>query len=258
MTATLGIGYLPFLGRKRLIAVPAHRALTLLESTVKILLLEDDPPTREHIQRSLEHAGHVVDASAEGRDAIFLGTGGDYSAMIMDRMVPGIDGLSVVKALRVSGVRAPVLFLTAMDGVEDRVEGLEAGGDDYLVKPFAMTELLARVNALGRRPPIPEATTVLRVADLEMDLLKRTVMRAGQRIELQAQEFKLLEYLMRHAGQVVTRTMLLENVWSFHFDPQTNVIESHMSRLRAKVDRGFGTELIHTIRGAGYRIDEPA
>ena len=258
MTATLGIGYLPFLGRKRLIAVPAHRALTLLESTVKILLLEDDPPTREHIQRSLEHAGHVVDACAEGRDAIFLGTGGDYSVMIMDRMVPGIDGLSVVKALRVSGVRAPVLFLTAMDGVEDRVEGLEAGGDDYLVKPFAMTELLARVNALGRRPPIPEATTVLRVADLEMDLLKRTVMRAGQRIELQAQEFKLLEYLMRHAGQVVTRTMLLENVWSFHFDPQTNVIESHMSRLRAKVDRGFGTELIHTIRGAGYRIDEPA
>ncbi len=225
---------------------------------MKILLLEDDQHTREHIQRSLEQAGHVVDGCAEGRDALFLGTGADYNVMIMDRMVPGIDGLSVVKALRISGVRAPVLFLTAMDGVEDRVEGLEAGGDDYLVKPFAMTELLARVNALGRRPPIPEATTILRVVDLELDLLKRTVTRGGQRIELQAQEFKLLEYLMRHAGQVVTRTMLLENVWSFHFDPQTNVIESHMSRLRAKVDRGFGAELIQTIRGAGYRIDEPA
>ena len=225
---------------------------------MKILLLEDDALTREHVQRSLEQAGHVVDACSEGRDAIFLGTGGDYSVMVMDRMVPGIDGLSVVKALRISGVRAPVLLLTAMDGVEDRVEGLEAGGDDYLVKPFAMTELLARVNALGRRPPIAEVTTVLRVADLEMDLLKRTVQRSGQRVELQAQEFKLLEYLMRHAGQVVTRSMLLENVWSFHFDPKTNVIESHMSRLRAKVDRGFGIELIHTVRGAGYRIDQQA
>lgn len=225
---------------------------------MKILLLEDDALTREHVQRSLEQAGHVVDACSEGRDAIFLGTGGDYSVMIMDRMVPGIDGLSVVKALRVSGVRAPVLLLTAMDGVEDRVEGLEAGGDDYLVKPFAMTELLARVNALGRRPPIAEVTTVLRVADLEMDLLKRTVQRSGQRVELQAQEFKLLEFLMRHAGQVVTRSMLLENVWSFHFDPKTNVIESHMSRLRAKVDREFGIELIHTVRGAGYRIDQQA
>lgn len=225
---------------------------------MKILLLEDDALTREHVQRSLEQAGHVVDACSEGRDAIFLGTGGDYSVMIMDRMVPGIDGLSVVKALRISGVRAPVLLLTAMDGVEDRVEGLESGGDDYLVKPFAMTELLARVNALGRRPPIAEVTTVLRVADLEMDLLKRTVQRSGQRVELQAQEFKLLEYLMRHAGQVVTRSMLLENVWSFHFDPKTNVIESHMSRLRAKVDRGFGIELIHTVRGAGYRIDQQA
>jgi len=175
--------------------------------------------------------------------------------LIVDRMVPGIDGLSVVKALRISGVNTPALFLTAMGGVEDRVEGLEAGGDDYLVKPFAMTELLARVAALGRRPLIAETSTVLVVADLAMDLIKRTVTRGGKRIELQAQEFKLLEYLMRHEGQIVTRTMLLENVWSFHFDPQTNVIESHMSRLRAKVDRGFGAELIHTIRGAGYRLD---
>lgn len=222
---------------------------------LKILLLEDDVATRAYIQRSLEQAGHVVDACSEGRDAIFMATGEAYGVLIVDRMVPGVDGLSVVKALRISGVTTPALFLTAMGGVEDRVEGLEAGGDDYLVKPFAMTELLARVAALGRRQPISEASTLLRVADLEMDLIKRTVTRAGQRVELQAQEFKLLEYLMRHEGQVVTRSMLLENVWSFHFDPQTNVIESHMSRLRAKVDRGFGTELIHTLRGSGYRLD---
>lgn len=222
---------------------------------MKILLLEDDTATRDHIRRSLEAAGHVVDECAEGRDATFLATGNAYGVLIVDRMVPGVDGLSVVKALRISGVTTPALFLTAMGGVEDRVEGLEAGGDDYLVKPFAMTELLARVAALGRRPAISEATTKLCVADLEMDLIKRTVTRAGKRIELQAQEFKLLEYLMRHEGQVVTRTMLLENVWSFHFDPQTNVIESHMSRLRAKVERGFGVELIHTLRGSGYRLD---
>jgi two-component system OmpR family response regulator len=222
---------------------------------LKILLLEDDVATRDHIQRSLEHAGHVVDACGEGRDAVFLASGEPYGVLIIDRMVPGIDGLSVVKALRVSGVTTPALFLTAMGGVDDRVEGLEAGGDDYLVKPFAMTELLARVSALGRRPPVTQVTTQLQVGDLEMDLIRRTVTRAGRRIDLQAQEFKLLEYLMRHAGQIVTRTMLLENVWSFHFDPQTNVIESHMSRLRAKIERGFNTALIHTVRGAGYRLD---
>lgn len=222
---------------------------------MKILLLEDDAPTREHIVRSLRQAGHVVDVCGEGRDAIFHATGEIYGVLIIDRMIPGIDGLSVVKAVRAAGVNTPVLFLTAMDGVDDRVEGLEAGGDDYLVKPFAMTELLARVAALGRRPPLGESVTLLRVGDLELDLLKRSATRAGQRIEFQAQEYKLLEYLMRHAGQIVTRTMLLENVWSFHFDPRTNVIESHMSRLRSKVDRGFGTELIQTVRGSGYRID---
>jgi two-component system OmpR family response regulator len=222
---------------------------------MKILLLEDDAPTREHIVRSLKQAGHVVDACGEGRDAIFHATGESYGVLIIDRMVPAIDGLSVVRAIRASGVRTPVLFLTAMDGIDDRVEGLEAGGDDYLVKPFAMTELLARVAALGRRPPLGGDVTVLRVGDLELDLLKRTTTRGGQRIELQAQEFKLLEYLMQHEGEIVTRTMLLENVWSFHFDPRTNVIESHMSRLRSKVDRGFGKELIHTVRGSGYRID---
>ena len=222
---------------------------------MKILLLEDDAATREHVVRSLTEAGHVVDACNEGRDAIFHATGEAYGVLIVDRMVPAIDGLSVVKAVRAAGVRTPVLFLTAMDDVDDRVEGLDAGGDDYLVKPFAMTELLARVSALGRRPPLGEDLTVLRVADLELDRLKRSATRAGQRIELQAQEFKLLEYLMQHAGEIVTRTMLLENVWSFHFDPRTNVIESHMSRLRSKVDRGFASELIHTVRGSGYRID---
>ena len=225
---------------------------------MKILLLEDDPQTRDHIERSLKQAGHIVDICSEGRDAIFHATGESYGVLIVDRMVPTIDGLSVVKAVRAAGVTTPVIFLTAMDGVDDRVEGLEAGGDDYLVKPFAMTELLARVTALGRRPPLGEDLTKLRVGDLELDLLKRYATRAGQKIELQAQEFKLLEYLMQHAGEIVTRTMLLENVWSFHFDPRTNVIESHMSRLRSKVDRGFVSELIHTVRGSGYRIDARA
>ncbi len=225
---------------------------------MKILLLEDDAATREHVVKSLTQAGHVVDACREGRDAIFHAIGENYGVLIIDRMVPAIDGLSVVKAIRAGGVRTPVLFLTAMDGVDDRVAGLEAGGDDYLVKPFAMTELLARVSALGRRPPLGDDLTTLRVADLQLDRLKRSAIRAGQRIDLQAQEFKLLEYLMLHAGQIVTRTMLLENVWSFHFDPRTNVIESHMSRLRSKVDRGFASELIHTVRGSGYRIDAGA
>ena len=196
-----------------------------------------------------------MDACRTGQDAIFLASSGEYAVLILDRMVPGIAGLPALKALRAAGVRTPALFLTAMNGVEDRVEGLEAGADDYLAKPFAATELLARVNALARRPPITDVATTLAVDDLVLDRIRRSVTRAGQRVELQAQELKLLEYLMLHAGEVVTRTMLLENVWSFHFDPKTNVIESHMSRLRAKVDRGFGRELIQTVRGAGYRID---
>lgn len=222
---------------------------------VKILLLEDDASTRAHLERVLREAGHVVDACTTGQDAIFLGSSGDYAVLILDRMVPGIAGLPALKALRAAGIRTPALFLTALNGVEDRVEGLEAGADDYLVKPFAASELLARVNALARRPPISEVATTLTIADLVVDRVKRTVVRGGQRIDLQPQELKLLEYLMLHAGEVVTRTMLLENVWSFHFDPRTNVIESHMSRLRGKVDRGFARELIQTVRGAGYRID---
>lgn len=210
---------------------------------------------RDHVGRMLRAAGHIVDECANGPDAIFLGTSNAYSVLILDRMVQGVDGLGVLKALRAAGVQTPALFLTAMDEIDDRVEGLEAGADDYLVKPFAGSELLARISALGRRPPVAENVTRLEVADLEIDLLKRTATRAGQRIELQQQEFKLLEYLMQHAGEIVTRTMLLENVWSFHFDPGTNLIESHMSRLRSKVDRGFDRQLIHTVRGAGYRLD---
>lgn len=222
---------------------------------MKLLLLEDDERTSAHLQRVLSAAGHTLDACASGQEAIFLATSNAYDVLILDRMVAGVDGLNALRALRAAGVRTPTLFLTAMTGVEDRVEGLEAGADDYLAKPFATSELLARVNALSRRPPIAEAVTVLKVGDLELDRLKRTVTRAGKRVDLQVQEFKLLEYLMLHADELVTRTMLLENVWSFHFDPRTNVIESHMSRLRGKVDRGFGRELIQTVRGAGYRLD---
>lgn len=225
---------------------------------MKLLLLEDDDATRAQLTKVMVAAGHVVDACDTGPDAIFLGSSNGYDVLVLDRMVPVMDGLQVLRALRAADVKTPAIFLTAMDGVHDRVEGLDAGADDYLVKPFAAIELLARINALARRPRTPDVVTQLSVADLEVDLVKRSVKRAGRAIDLQPQEYKLLEYLMRHAGEVVTRTMLLENVWSFHFDPQTNVIESHISRLRGKVDRGFGPELIHTIRGAGYRIDAPA
>ena len=219
---------------------------------MKILLIEDDAAMAGHIVKSLRQHGHVVDHAANGRDGLFMAAGTPYDVMIVDRMLPKLDGLSVVKTIRGAGVTAPVLFLTALGGLDDRVEGLDAGGDDYLVKPFAFAELLARVNALARRPPPSTRETVLRVADLELDLLKRRVVRAGERIALQPQEFKLLEYLMRHPGRVVTRTMLLENVWEFHFDPQTTVVETHISRLRRKVDHGFAAPLIHTVRGAGY------
>ncbi len=184
--------------------------------------------------------------------------GEEWDLLIVDRMLPKLDGLTLVKAIRAGGISVPVLFLTTMSGIDDRVSGLNAGGDDYLVKPFAFAELAARVAALGRRPRDAAVETVLRVADLEMDLLARKVRRAGRDIDLQPREFRLLEYLMKHAGRVVTRTMLLEQVWEFHFDPHTNVVETHISRLRGKVDRGFAVELIHTVRGAGYRIRAPA
>jgi len=224
---------------------------------MKILLIEDDAETAAYIANGLKEHGHTVDLAATGRDGLFLAAGEPYDMMVVDRMVPELDGLAIVKTIRAADVKTPVLFLTALGGVDERVAGLEAGGDDYLVKPFAFSELLARINALARRPPLGAAQTELRVADLEMDLLKRNVTRHGETIELQPREFKLLEYLMSHAAQVVTRTMLLEHVWDFHFDPNTNVVETHISRLRAKVDKPFGSALIHTVRGAGYSLHPP-
>ena len=219
---------------------------------MKILLVEDDKQTADYIAKGLREHGHVVDHADNGRDGLYLATGEKYDVLIVDRMLPQMDGLSLVKAARASGMKAPVLFLTTMGGVDDRVAGLEAGADDYLTKPFAFAELRARIGALSRRPP-----TSLGVGDLEMDLLARTVTRAGKRVELLAQEFKVLEYLLRHAGEVVTRTMLLEKVWDFHFDPKTNIVETHISRLRSKIDKGFDKPLLHTIRGAGYVIRAP-
>jgi len=224
---------------------------------MKILLIEDDPDTAGYVANGLRENSHLVEHAANGRDGLFLASGGGHDMMVIDRMLPGVDGLAIVKTIRVAGLKVPVLMLTNLGGINDRVEGLEAGADDYLVKPFAFAELLARINALARRPPIAPAIPVLKVADLELDRLKRTVTRGGKLIELQPQEFKLLEYLMRNAEQLVTRTMLLENVWDFHFDPRTSVVETHISRLRAKVDREFGVELIHTLRGSGYCIREP-
>ena len=221
---------------------------------MKVLLIEDDQETSAYVARGLREQGHLVDAAATGRDGLLLATDGGHDVLIVDRMLPGLDGIGLVQALRSTGVKAPVLFLTALGGVGDRVRGLEAGGDDYLVKPFAFAELLARVNALARRPPLTDQPTKLRAGDLEMDLLRRIVMRGGRVIDLQRREFQLLEYLLRNADRIVTRTMLLEAVWDFHFDPKTNIVETHMSRLRAKLSQNGGTELIHTVRGSGYVV----
>ncbi|MBN8927406.1 MAG: DNA-binding response regulator [Rhodospirillales bacterium 69-11] len=224
---------------------------------MKVLLVEDDQESAAYVARGLREQGHVVDVAATGRDGLFLATDGGHDVLIVDRMLPDLNGVGLVQALRASGVKTPVLFLTALAGVGDRVRGLDAGGDDYLVKPFAFAELLARLNALARRPPLSDVPTALRVGDLEMDLLKRSVTRGGRTVELQPREFQLLEYLMRHADRVVTRTMLLEAVWDFHFDPRTNIVETHMSRLRAKLAQSGGGELIHTVRGAGYSLRTP-
>ena len=228
---------------------------------MRILLIEDDPETSRFIGKGLEEAGHVLDHAGDGRQGLLLALDADHDALVVDRMLPGLDGLSIVRSLRAAGRDTPVLVLSALGEVDDRVEGLRAGGDDYLVKPFALAELTARLEALVRRriggDGAAAPVTRLAVADLEMDLLARTVKRAGRGIDLKPREFRLLEFLMRHAGQVVTRTMLLEAVWDYHFDPQTNVIDVHVSRLRRKVDRDFGPPLIHTVRGAGYMIREP-
>ena len=230
---------------------------------MRILLIEDDPETARFVRRGLEEAGHVLDHAGDGRQGLLLALDADHDAVVVDRMLPGLDGLSIVRSLRAANRSTPVLVLSALGEVDDRVEGLRAGGDDYLVKPFALAELSARLEALVRRRDAAAGAgaaapmTRLAVADLEMDLLARTVKRAGQAIELKPREFRLLEYLMRHTGQVVTRTMLLEAVWDYHFDPQTNVIDVHVSRLRRKIDRDFRIPLIHTVRGAGYVIRAP-
>ncbi|MBP7711066.1 MAG: response regulator transcription factor [Gammaproteobacteria bacterium] len=225
---------------------------------MKILLIEDDPHVAGFLMKALRETGASVDHAAEGKEGLLLASGGGYDAMVVDRMLPGRDGLSIVRALRAAGDRTPVLVLSALGEVDHRVEGLRAGGDDYLVKPFAFSELHARLEALLRRSASEAPATRLQVADLELDLLARTVSRGGRPLDLQPREFRLLEYLMRHAGQVVTRTMLLEHVWDYHFDPQTNVIDVHVSRLRRKIDRDFETPLLHTVRGAGYVLRAPA
>lgn len=221
---------------------------------MRILILEDDAKTAQYIANGLTEAGHVCDVLVNGHDALFAATSSAYDVIVADRMVPGLDGLSMIKAARAAGVRTPAIFLTSIGGLDDRVEGLEAGGDDYLVKPFAFSELLARVNALNRRPAAQDQKTTLRVADLEMDLIMRRVTRGGQTIDLQPREFSLLEVLLRGEGRVITRTMLLERVWDFHFDPKTSVVETHISRLRTKIDKPFETQLIHTVRHTGYSL----
>ncbi len=225
---------------------------------MRILLIEDDREAASYLTRGLREAGHVADHAVDGEEGLHLAREGGYDVLIVDRMLPRRDGLSVIEALRSAGDTTPVLILSALGQVDDRVTGLRAGGDDYLAKPYAFTELLARIEALARRHRPGDVETVYRVGDLELDRLAHTVMRAGRSIPLQPREFRLLEYLMKHVGQVVTRTMLLENVWDYHFDPQTNVIDVHISRLRSKIDKGFDRPLLHTVRGAGYTMRDDA
>ncbi len=224
---------------------------------MRVLVIEDDKDVASFLRKGLAQAGYNVDHADNGKDGLFLATTEPYDALIVDRMLPGVDGLTIIRTLRASEKGTPVLILSALGEVDDRVKGLKAGGDDYLVKPFAFSELQARLEALVRRAKTgtDAAPTSLKVADLELDLLRREARRGGNPIDLQPREFQLLEFLMRHTGQVVTRTMLLEGVWDYHFDPQTNVIDVHISRLRSKIDRGFDRPLLHTIRGVGYRLD---
>jgi two-component system OmpR family response regulator len=222
---------------------------------MKVLVIEDDADAAAFVKRVLSDAGHSVDVRGDGETGLNSARGGEYDALVVDRMLPGMDGVKLLRSYRDSGGRAPALFLSALGEVDHRVEGLQAGGDDYLVKPYAPSELVARVEALGRRATADVPTTRLTVGGLEMGLLARTVSRDNRKIDLQPREFRLLEFLMRHAGQVVTRTMLLEKVWDYHFDPQTNVIDVHISRLRGKIDKDFERPLLHTVRGAGYRLE---
>jgi two-component system OmpR family response regulator len=225
---------------------------------MRLLVVEDDREAAEYLRKALREAGHIAEVAHEGETGLTLAIDGEFDVLVVDRMLPKRDGLSLVAELRGRGNTTPVLILSALGQVDDRVTGLRAGGDDYLAKPYSFSELLARIEALARRATPQAADTIYRVGDLELDRLSHSVARAGQEITLQPREFRLLEYLMRHAGQVVTRTMLLENVWDYHFDPQTNVIDVHVSRLRAKIDKGFGKPLLHTVRGAGYMIRDGA
>ncbi len=222
---------------------------------MRILVVEDDQETSDYIASGLEEEGHSVERFSDGRDALLQAMTEDHDVMIVDRMLPGLDGLSLVRTLRSAGRHVPAIFLTSLGGVDDRVLGLEAGGDDYISKPFAFSELLARIHAVARRPPLKGEESMLNVGDLQMDLIRHVVTRRGVRIDLQPREFRLLEVLMRNRGRVVTRTMLLERVWDFHFDPKTSVVETHISRLRAKIDKPFDKELIQTIRGTGYTVN---
>lgn len=230
-----------------------HQAIIVI---MHILLIEDDTQAADYLVKGLAECGHVVDHAANGEDGLHLALTGKYEVIVADRMLPQRDGLSIVRMLRADQNRTPVLMLSALGEVDDRVAGLQAGGDDYLVKPYAFSELLARLEALTRRNQPVMLEQRLQVADLVIDLRMQTVRCAGNLIRLQPREFRLLEFLMRHSGQVVTRTMLLENVWGFHFDPQTNVIDVQISRLRTKIDKKCKTPLLHTVRGAGYKLSE--
>jgi two-component system OmpR family response regulator len=229
-----------------------------VQAAMRILVIEDDRETASYLTKALSEAGHAADHAYDGPSGLELATSGGYDVVVVDRMLPKLDGLALIERLRAGGNRVPILILSALGQVDDRVTGLRAGGDDYLTKPYAFSELLARVEVLGRRSTPREAETHYRVGDLELDRLSRKVVRGGEPINLQPREFRLLEYLMKNAGTVVTRTMLLEKVWDYHFDPQTNVIDVHMSRLRAKIDKGFERPLLHTVRGAGYVLRDDA
>ncbi len=227
---------------------------SVLQDNMRVLVIEDDRDAASWLVKGLTESGHVADHAADGDEGLALAREGVHDVLIVDRMLPKRDGLSIIRTIRNEGIATPALILSALSDVDERVKGLRAGGDDYLAKPYAFSELLARVEGLGRRKAQETQQTKLKAGELEMDLLTRTVTRAGQSILLQPREFKLLEYLMRNAGHIVTRTMLLENVWDYHFDPQTNVIDVHVSRLRGKIDKGFDEPMLQTVRGAGYMI----
>ena len=233
---------------------PSTRNLNESETKMRILIVEDDRDAAAYLVKAFSEAGHVADHAADGLSGYAMAKDGPYDVLIVDRMLPKLDGLSMISRLRLEGTQTPALILSALGEVDDRVKGLRAGGDDYLTKPYAFTELLARIEVLARRSSPAEAATNYSVGGLSLDRLSRKVERDGEAILLQPREFRLLEYLMKHAGKVVTRTMLLENVWDYHFDPQTNVIDVHISRLRSKIDKGHDKPLLHTIRGAGYMI----